>query len=417
MEDKINGTQIELIRRIIIAAAIIIGIMCIGYVTPAVISLEWVDFKLEQEKQLEPTYGYLSDEDKRLGNLPLQEYIDEMTEGKTVELNTKEWGNFFNQVYLASSGQYADSDYGDRVSEKDKEWYFSPGEKNVKVFFKPSELPAESWGLNKNLNSTYLNIESQGNKYYIEAYYRSFLDPVDRFYITPPTNMYHPWRTIGIIILIAGLILGFALPRKKPELEDVYYQTGPMIAGDMVGVMFLGLFFTLPIGINEGTIQAVTHWWGLTLVFMPFVFAALYILYINGWHASYRLRFRPDSIARVTFRGIEQYRYMDISSVEEVVLVYPKWFLWMFRIVMLFALLSGKGATTSTAGPYLLSESASYAGLAVNRRDGRPLYIWYGNQMGNVILPGYERVIEECRQHGIVYNDEPQVVRGFMYMK
>ncbi len=417
MDGTNKGTRIELIRRIIMVAAVILGIGFIGYVTPTLITLEWIDFQRDQAEELQSPYGFITEEDKRRAALPIDEYIAEISEGNIIKLDPGQWGTFFEQVYLASSGQYSQSIYGNRVSEMDKEWYFSPEEKSVWVFFQPDELPIESWGLRRHYDTAYLSTEILGNTSYLKSIYWDYTDPYNRPYTEPPARMLNPLRTAGIIILAAGIMLAFLLPRRKPEEGDVFYRAGSIAAGDFVGLLLFGTFLGLSVLISEGSMQVFGDLWIITVVMMFMACFGILILYANGWHASYRLKFLPEALLRITFKGVDHYTYTDISSVEEVVLVYPKWFLWVFRILILFSLLSGKGATTSTAGPYLLAESASYAGLAVKRRDGRPLYIWYGDQMGNVILPGYERVIEECRQHGIVYNDEPQMVRGFMYMK
>ncbi len=417
MDCMIKGTRIELMRRVIMVAAVILGIGFIGYIAPTLITVEWVDFQRDQAEELESPYGFIGEEAKRLAALPLEEYIAEISGGKIINLDSGQWGTFFEQIYLASSGQYSQSIYGDRVSEMDKKWRFSPEEKSVGVFFRPGELPIESWGLSRHYDISHLSTEMQGNTSYLKSIYWDYADPYNRPYIKPPPSMYHPLRTAGFIILPLGIILGFLLPRRKPEEGDVFYRAGAIAAGDIVGLLLLATFLTMPVLISEGSMQVFGDLWAITVVMLFMASFGLLILYTNGWHASYRLKFGPEALCRLTVKGTDFYQYRDISSVEEVLLVYPKWFLWAFRILMLFSLLSGRGATTSTAGPFVLAESASYAGLLVKRRDGRPLYIWYGDQMGNVILPGYDRVIQECSRRGIAYNDEPQVVQGFMYMK
>ncbi len=414
--DVNRGTRIELIRRVILAAAILLGVFLFMYVRPAVVTVVWQDFAAEQENLLDSPY-YVGEEEKLLHELPLQEYIEEVTAGKVIQLEENEWGNFFNEVYLASSGQYEKSIYGDRISDINKDWYFEPGEKYVGVFFSPDELPIADWGLRKYLDTMYLSTRVQDNTVYLKAIYWDYRNPADRPYTLAPSSMYYPYKIWGEIFIMIGLLLAIFLPRVKPEDSDLTFSKSSIILGDIMGIVLLLLFYSLPFLISEGSIQSITGWWGLTMIFWTFAVAALFIMYANAWAASYQIKFNPDGIYRVTFKGIDEYLYSDIDSVNEVVLTYPEWFLKIYRIIIVFSALSGRGAVTTVAGPYMLAESAVYGGLALKSRDGRSTLVWYTDQNGSTILPGYERIIDECQTRGITYNHFPETMKGFYFFK
>ncbi len=407
-----KSTKIELYRRIILVLAVIIGVGMIGYVVPAMVTVEWVDFTKEQAKELK---GFATSEKDRIGALPLEDYIKEQTGASLIQLDSAQWGGFFNDVFLASSGQYANSNYGTRVGDKEKE-LFTPGKNYMKVFFKTDELPIKAWQLQKHQDTVYLSTQINGKNQYLRAIYWDYSNPTDRPYNLPPTKLMNPLRTPGFIILILGIVIAFVLPRSKSEIGDIVYQQGSILAGDILGLILFGAFVALPVFINEGTVQAFMHWPIVTIVFAAMAAPFAFLLYTNGWHASYRLRLIPNGLMRSTFRGMQLYTYQDIVSVEKVLLVYPKWFLHTFKIVFWFSVLSGKGSVGG-AGQLLLAESASYAGLEIKNKDGQSIYIWYSDQMGRVILPGYERIIDACQDRGIGYNDEIRIVRGFMYYK
>lgn len=413
-ENIYKSTKLELYRRIILILAVIIGVGMIGYVVPALVTVEWVDFKGEQAHDLK---GFVTQEKQRLGTLTLEEYIKEKTSTNLIQLDSAQWGSFFNEIYLASSGQYGKSIYAERVSEMDKDSYSTPGEDYVEVFFNSSELPIQAWRLDNHLDTIYLSTVINGKIQYLRAIYWDYSNPVDRPYIQPPLNLMNPLRTMGFIILVLGILLAFIIPRSKPEIGDIVYKRLSIIAGDIAGLMLFGAFVALPVLINEGTVQAFTHWLIVTIVFAIMAAPCVFLFYTNAWHASYRLRLVPEGLMRITFRGLEPYAYNDIISVEKVALIYPKWFLRTFKIVMLFSLLSGRGVSVGGAGQFLLASSASYAGLEVKRSDGQSMLIWYSDQLGNVILPGYEQIVEACRERGITINDEMRLIRGFMYYK
>jgi len=170
--------KIELWRRIALLTGILLGVALYFYVTPAIVSVTAVDWEEEQAGELRTITGYVSESDKRLSQLPLDDYIKEKTGGQVTVVDSRQWESFFQQVQLASYGQYDRSSYGNRVSEQDKDDFWKPLGP-VQVFFKPGELPFEQWGLTFQAGDhAYISSTVGGANYYLLLEYEDYLSSV-----------------------------------------------------------------------------------------------------------------------------------------------------------------------------------------------------------------------------------------------
>lgn len=407
--------RMELWRRAALVMAIIIGTFMVFYKAPALVSFTWVDWAQEQKDEIDSPYGIVSSEEKRLHSLPLQDYINEKTGGRVTTLSTEEWKEFVRQVYLVSSTQYDQSSYGNRVSKMDKDPYWKP-QGFVPVFFRPQEIPLGDWGLIAEDNAiAYLALTDSNQVSYLQVRYHDYLAEANPYH-QPPGWLYHPYRTAGGAIILIGLLAYIFLPRRKKESQDISYPTGRLVAGDIVAIIFLALFYMLPFVINGGAIQAVTNMWIITLIMWLLALSGILLFYYSGWYSSYRIELTPDALYRVTFRGVETCRFDDIKGVEIVDLHNPKWFRRLFLIIAFISLFSGR-SSPQPAGSALLAATASYGGLEIRCRDGRKIYLWFTDQLGNTIIQNFNRVPETLEAAGIPISEQPREIEGFaMFM-
>lgn len=227
---------------------------------------------------------------------------------------------------------------------------------------------------------------------------------------------YASYRTLGIIILLAGLFLYIFLPRRKKVEDDISYSTGSMKAGDLAGLILLLPFYGLPFVINGGTTELFTYLWPVTVIMWALAFFPIILLYYNAWYASYRIELTSEAIYLINFKGIKTYRFDEITQVNYVVLRNPRWFRRLFLIVALLAMLGGR-SSTQPAGSALLTESAAYGGLEFIKLGVKPTYIWFTSQNGGVIINNFNRVPEALRRAGIITNDTSREIEGFaMFM-
>jgi hypothetical protein len=118
--------RMELWRRLALLFGVITGLSLFFYVAPAMVSVTAVDWAQEQADELRSISGYVSQEKRRLNQLPLLDYIKEKTGGQLTAVDSSQWTEFFTQVQLASGGQYEGSAYGNRVSDQDKDPFWKP---------------------------------------------------------------------------------------------------------------------------------------------------------------------------------------------------------------------------------------------------------------------------------------------------
>lgn len=409
-----DASKMELWRRLILVVAIIMGTFMVFYKAPALVSLTWVDWAQEQADEIDSPYGMISNEEKRLHSLPLQDYINEKTGGKVIALNSREWKDFVKQVYLASS-QYEQSSYGNRVSKMDKDPYWKP-QGFVPVYFRPQEIPLEDWGLIARDNATaYLALTDSGQISYLQVRYHDYLAEANPYH-QAPAWLYHPYRAVGWTIIFVGLLAYIFLPRRKKEPQDISYPTARLVAGDIVAIIFLALFYMLPFVINGGAIQAFTGMWPLTLIMWLWALSGILLFYYSAWYASYYIELAPQALYRLSFRGVEMCRFDDIQAVELVDLHNPRWFRRLFLILAIIALLSGR-SSTQPAGNALLADTASYGGLEIRCRDGSKIYLWYTDQLGNTIIQNFDRVPRALEAAGIPIREAGREIEGFaMFM-
>jgi len=189
-----------------------------------------------------------------------------------------------------------------------------------------------------------------------------------------------------------------------------------MLAGDLAALILLLPFYGLPFLINGGTVQAITGMWPISLAMWFLALFCVMLLYYNAWHASYRIELTPEALYLITFRGVRQCRFSEMAEVNLVSLRNPGWFRKLFLGLALLSFLGGR-RSVQPIGSAMLTATAAYGGLEICGRSDKPLYIWFTDQNGGIIIPNFERVPEAIRAAGLPINEEPREIEGFsMFM-
>lgn len=419
--DDLTSRYLAFWRRIIMLAAIIIGMLLIFYKVPALVTVSWIDFTLRQENELKSSYGFVGKEQKRLHGLSPEQYIQEKTQGKIINLEAASWKNFYSDIYQIGTGQLEKSTYADRISSEDADIlkrqtgrtsYFAP------VFFKVNELPIQQWNISpQDQEYVYLAAPYNGSIKHLRVEYHDYLSaagPMENVHPVPPAHLYYPYRILGWAVLGIGLLLAICLPQPEKREDVIEYPRSRLVMSDILGVLLLLLFFGLPFLINGGTVQAVSGWWGLSLILWTLALGPVLILYASAAYASFQVRLGEESLYIAKAGGGREYRYDEVERVEEIGLQNPAWFRKLFFLVLMFSVLSGRGASKSSAGTYLLSEAAAYTGLALYFKDGQIQYIWFTDALGDIILPGFERIVQVLQAHGVSYHITDKVIEKIL---
>lgn len=411
--------RMELWRRLVLLCAVLLGLGLFFYVAPEMISITVVDWQAEQADELKSISGFVTQEDKRLSQLPLEEYIAEKTGGRITQVDTEAWSEFFRKVQLASCRQFAQSDYSDRVNAEDKDDFWQSGNL-VPVFFKPDEIPYTEWGLDARDDAvSYIAVKNGSKLAYFKLDYEDYQSSVSAMYKpyrTAPGWLYHPYRQIGIGILAAGVLAYIFLPRRRKAPAEIAYANSRLIAGDIAALLLLLPFYGLPFLINGGTIQSLTGMWPVTVVMWLLVLFPVVMLYYMAWYGSYRIELSPEALSLTTFKGVQVCRFDQIDEVELISLRNPGWFRKLF-LALAFLSIAGGGRSIQPAGSALLADSAAYGGLEIKSRGQKPIYIWFTDQMGGTIIPNFEQVPEALQAAGVRVRQEGREIEGFsMFM-
>lgn len=401
-------------------AAVITGIVLMFYKVPALLTASWVDFALQQKNELKSPYGVVSEERKRLHALSPDKYIMAKTQGKIINLTGDGWENFFREMYLIQAGQRGKSKFGDRISPRDADSLKRQSGRAgyaVPVFFTVDELPVRQWNLTlQDKEYVYLAAAYDGDMKYLRVEYHDYLSesgPMASAYPQPPSHLYYPYRYVGWGVLVMGILLAIILPKPKKREDTIEYPRSRLVMSDIVGVLLLMLFFGLPFLINGGTVQTVSGWWGLSLIFWMLALGPALILYASAAASAFHVQLGEGGLVISRVSGAREYRYDEVEKIEQIGLRNPAWFRKLFFWTLMLSFLTGKGSGSS-AGTYFLTEAASYTGFALYFKDGHVQYIWFTDALGNVMLPGYERIVQVLQAHGIPYQATDKVIEKFL---
>ena len=114
MDNNIYLRKIRYWQKIIMALAIIGGILLCFQKNTELISMSYVDFSLQQKNEIKKSYGFISEDKKRLSKLPLEQYILEKTNGKISTLPANEFVDYFENIKLIYDGKIKQSKFQDR---------------------------------------------------------------------------------------------------------------------------------------------------------------------------------------------------------------------------------------------------------------------------------------------------------------
>ncbi|MCX5779812.1 MAG: zinc ribbon domain-containing protein [Firmicutes bacterium] len=402
-ENPGHGNILEIWRRTLLALMVCAAVWLIFYASLApLLAVRPVDFVAEK-KELAQGYlgfGFLTDEEEQLSRLPLDQYIAEVTRGKLVTVEGEQWAAFFSKVTGTLNGTVSEREWKRRLGE----------EYSDVVYFGSGEAPLNRVAGTLNGGSElYLDLGGVTPPQYLLVQMKKYAN--DDFRLGtgvhgPPAFILYPYRQSGFWLAWLGLGIYVLLPWPKKRAEIISYQRWRVVLGDFLALVLLVMFFSLPLFVVGNSVQAVTAYWPLTIIMWLMALMAIFLLKITTWQAALQIEMLPDRLVRITARNREEYPYADMNYIQPAILVPPRWLVvasWLGALA---------GRTPLAAGNAMILSSSEYGGLRIVNKDGRALNIWFTDQLGNIALPGYERIPAALENAGVEVKREPIKIQG-----
>jgi hypothetical protein len=401
----------ELWRRVILLFFVCIAILLAKYadLSPLVL-VKYIDFAKEQKE--EGSYmgvRIMTEEDERLLEMPLNEYIQEKSKRKILPAPSKDWEELFRAVIAISQEKTVAKVWQKRL----------PSDKypSKVLFFRPDEAPVNILaGYFKNDNDVvYISLASGNKTEYLEADFRIYnnedflLGSGFINYPTPPIYMLFPYRKYSLWVVLLGLLLYIFLPVQQKNPDAIKYPRWRMVLGDVVSFLMIIPFFSFPFLITGGTLQAFTRGWPLFFFFWPILILGIWLLFISAWLAGFSIVVTDDRLRFFTSKGEREFLYKDMKFYQPVIFKPPKWLIALSWI----AALAGKGSSRigATGRAMILSGSAS-GSIGIRLKNGTDIFINITDQMGSNALKGFERILKKLKENGVQEKDDVREIRS-----
>ncbi len=394
--------KFELWRRLLLLFMGVVGIWLYMYASPApLVRIEIVNFEREQER--ETSGPHVSDRQVHLAAMPLQEYIDIITEDNLIELEGEKWGNFVNQAGATVEGQIP-GEWRKRIIAEQMERGFSRY-----VFFRPDEAPVSLLIEQIGASSFPVYLKGQTSAGGEPLYFRMNFITIShddfspgsgyRGLYEPPPAFFRPLRPYSYIFFLAGLLLYLFLPRPHRGPEDMAYSSSSVIGMDLASVILFIPFFGLPLFIIGGSVQSLTVFLPGTLAFWIIAILALWLVYISSWYASFALAVDEKNLVLSHYGGESRIPWNDIEYFQPAEKRAPRWLMILALLAMVSARSSASQVGTASRATMLFS-SVTY-GYRLHHRSGNWMDIWLTNSMGGPVLNGSEKLEAFLQKAGI----------------
>lgn len=372
-------------------------------------TVEPLDFEAEQKKE-----SRLTERGQYLIQLPLPDYIDETARDLLRPVQGGEWEAFLQGVRQAAIETPLPQKWADRISPSERELtYYSR-----QVHFLTSEKPlAELAGqFRNNGQRLILALRTTEGPRYFSLIFHAFSDSDFGFGSglshspKPPARFLHPYRRHCPGVLLAGLALYILLPWPRKRPRALQYQRWRIILGDIASMILFVPFFSLPMLVIGGALQALTQAWILILILWPLAFAGVWLLLFNARLAGFCLTWSETGLELSIGRKTRSLPFSQIGSIRPLILRPPKWLI----VLSWIGALAGRGsaARTGALGRALILSGSEANGIGLVLKDGSSENIWVSDQMGGPAVRNAGLLLKTLEKAGIPKQDEPQLIRS-----
>ena len=318
-----------ILRRALLVAGIILGIVCAFWQRAVLYRIRAVDFADRQQRE----YAWTG---RR--TMPLAQYIAQKTEGHLLYRDGEAWLDFYDMV--AGGGGYQ---------------FFLPRHAPLDDLVDHLKGPFTYVALNHGVRTTYLDVVAA----------RPDGSPA------APTHLRYPLRRFALGVFLVGLAGYMLIPWPRRNRDTVGYarSIGALVPDLGVGTLFIGVFFTLPWLIVPGE-AGTSHplvldggWIILTLAMWGLCLFGLAILGVAAWYEARAIHVGETDLTIESILGTERIAFTDIERVTCGVREPPK---ALVTAGYLMSLINWRAA-----GPTLLVASRSDPLVCIVTRDGK----------------------------------------------
>lgn len=404
----------ELWRRIIFYGSFIFGVLLYMYANLEPFILVELFDPSEDKAPYSKKYAesLLSERDRQ----KLREKRSAEIRTNTIRVDNNEWNEIYKYLKELEKQTSLKSDKWN-IPEQWKRRLPSDQYPSKVFFFKTTEYPVNRFNnyLKQDNQQVYLYLSSING--HLKLNYKIYTD--DDFHLgvgfsnlpRPPTWILYPYRDYSLALFILGFLAYIFLPYKKISKDAIGYPRWRAILSDVVVIILSIVFFSLPLFISGGTVQAFTVGAPITVVMWLISLLGFYSIKIAAWYASYQILPAEDGIKIATYKGVNFFRYNEMEYFQPVIFKPPKWLI----ILSWLAALSGRGG----AGRAILLSSSETGSIGIRLKNGRDLFVVVTDQMGSTALKGFERIIDSMRNSGVKELKDIREIRsmGFEVMK
>lgn len=406
MNKSARRNQNEIWRRLFLLGFLIASAWSLFY-TPLIplYVVTVIDFQQMQEREI-TGFGYITERRKQLAAMPLEQYIVEITDNRAVRLDSYQWETFYNNVEKTATGYNLGRNWSNRIVREPYHYGLND------VYFRVDESPLDIFEgyFKDDFSPLFLFITDKDGESHLKlSYYNISQDkflPGGYSGRKPPSAILYPYRFMAPILLLIGMIFYALLPWPRKMPDAIAFKRTRIIAGDIGLLVLFSLFFSLPMLIMGNFLNAFATW-QLQMVFFPLYALCTGGLLINGTYSSKQYVIKPDKIILISYKGYQQIYPDKIAYYQPAVKKLPRWMIrLMYILILLSAAIKPTSSNIGDLGRALLADSAAYQGVKIAFHDGSSQFIWFTDQLGNLILPGIEKIPIFLEQSGVSSKQE-----------
>ncbi len=339
-----------------------------------------------------------------------------------IVLQTSESQSWFNKTYKALSEGAVSGDWLYRLTSDDiKEVVrYQKGKTSFqpdvrRIVFAQSEEPLASIFQGKPQGETiFLARDSADKKAVLKVYLADAprLSGLGSGIYGVPEAFSYPLRKYWYWPLAVGFLGYLLLPWAKTEKNVCAYKLWQVRLGDFASTLLYGSFVALPFFIVGGAVEAVTNWLPFTAFFWFMAALGLLAFWWSFFYAVYRIHILDDKLVFAAPGSVKAIALSDITKIEQVSVVPPKWFITVYFLAALSG--TGRGAfNAGTLGRAALLSSCSSGGLCLVTRDGNSIYIWLTNSTGQNSVTNLDLLLDKLKEVPREQAEQADQIREF----